>query len=565
MRDSVPNAVKARLDGIFEAFSVVAEGTYVFLCDMKYDYSRWSKSAVDTFGLPSEYMFAAGNIWAEHVHPEDRDSYQKSIEAIFSGEDSGHNMQYRAMKPNGEYEVCTCRGVVIRDENGAAEYFGGAIRNHGVQGHIDTLLGLRNQYGFFEDLESYIVKKRSISICMIGVSKFSEINEIYGYMFGNQVLQRFGRYIFELVGNQGHVYSLDGTKLAIITSALKADEILSKYEEARAHFRDGLEIDGKHVILELNAGMLSLDDYSVDVQTVYACLNYAYGESKLRRQGSLMEFRNKLVDENQKQIEMLHVIRGSITQDCKGFSVFYQPVVDAGSGCPTGAEALIRWRDERYGLVMPNRFIPLLERDPLFPQLGYWILKSALRDTKKFLSSCPGFVINVNLSYTQLEMPDFADMVLTILNETGYPPDHLCLELTERCRLLDIERLRGIVAKLHAQGIRFALDDFGTGFSSIGIIKEIPFDTIKIDQSFVHHIEKDTYEQQLVGHFTSVAVTFGAKVCVEGIESDGMCSVLQKYNVHTFQGYLFGRPMDFDSFLRYLSSVREAPDSVDSR
>ena len=558
MNPSVPNDVKIRLDELFEAFSTIAEGTYVYLCNMKYDYSRWSESAVTSFGLPSEYMFGAGEIWEQHIHPDDRDSYHKSINAIFSGQDGGHDMQYRAQKANGEYVVCTCRGVVIRDEHGVPQYFGGAIRNHGVQGRMDTLIGLRNQYGFFEDLESYIVKQRNVRVCMVGLAKFTEINEVNGYLFGNQVLQRFGRYLFEHIGNRGHVYRLDGTKFAVISATMDAAEVKAEYEAIRSHFRDGIEVNGKHIILDMNAGLLSLDEFSVDVQTVYAGLNFAYGESKIQRQGDMVEFQNALNGESQQRLEMLHTIRSSITQNCKGFSLFYQPVVDAVSERLIGAESLIRWQDEKYGLVMPNQFIPLLERDSLFPQLGRWILKTSLCAAKKLLSICPNFVVNVNLSYTQLEKPDFADMVLALLDETGYPPEHLCLEITERCRLLDLDLLLNIVARLRASGIRFALDDFGTGFSSIGIIKAIPLDTIKIDRSFVVEIEKDGQEQQLVQHFTAVAALFGAKVCVEGIETSGVRDILQHYRVQSFQGNFFGSPMDFETFLRFAQAKVKA-------
>ena len=133
------------LDTLYRAFEVVSEGTYIFLCDMKYDFSRWSKNAVDTYGLPSEFMYGAGDIWENQIHPEDREAYHKGIDEIFSGNVAGHDMQYRARRVTGEYDVCTCRGIVIRDPSGEPDYFVGNIRNHGIQGHIDTLTGLRNQ------------------------------------------------------------------------------------------------------------------------------------------------------------------------------------------------------------------------------------------------------------------------------------------------------------------------------------------------------------------------------------------------------------------------------------
>ena len=549
MNKSVPQEVKTRLDSLFEAFSIIAEGTYVYLCNMKYDYSRWSESAVTTFGLPSEYMFAAGDIWEEHIHPEDRDSYHNSIEAIFSGSDNGHDMQYRARKPDGEYEVCTCRGVVVRDENGEPEYFGGAIRNHGAQGQMDTLVGLRNQYGFFEDLKGHILKNHTVCISMVGLAHFTEINEIYGYLFGNQILQRFGRYLFDGTGNRGHVYRLDGTKFAIITSTMSAKELTADYEKLRTHFRDGFEIDGRHIILDLNAGLFTLDNFSIDVQTVYTCLNFAYSESKLRRQGDMVEFFTDSNGEDKKRLEKLNVIRVSITQNFENFHLYYQPVVEASSERLIGAEALIRWKNEAYGMVPPDHFIPVLERDSLFPQLGRWILRTALIDAKKILPLRPDFVINVNLSYTQLERPDFTDSVIGLLEDTGFPAKNLCLEITERCRLLDLKLLRNVITALRARGVRFALDDFGTGFSSIGIITELPLDTVKIDRSFVIRIEEDDLQRRLVRHFADVAATFGAKVCVEGIETPGMRDILLTYDVYSLQGYYYGKPMPFDSFL----------------
>ena len=549
MHTTIPEEDKRRLDELFEAFSIVAEGTYVYLCNMKYDYSRWSKTAVDTFGLPSEYMKAAGDIWEEHIHPEDRGSYNKSIESIFSGQDQGHDMQYRALTRKGTYEVCTCRGVVIRDQNGEPLYFGGSIRNHGIQGSVDQVTGLRNQYGFFEDLQNYIARQTCLRILMIGIGKFTEVNEVYGYRFGNKLLQRFGRYLMEKVGNRGGVFRLDGTKFAVISQTQTAEQITETYEELRAHFRTGICVEDKRIILEVNGGLMTLDNFSVDDQTAYACLNFAYGESKVRKQGDLVEFYNDLNDENRQRIEKLHVIRVSITQEFRGFTLFYQPVVDAKTEKLKGAEALLRWSSPEYGMVPPDLFIPLLEKDPLFPDLGSWILRTGIEGAKKVMETTPEFVININLSYSQLEKPDFVDMVLRVLKETGFPADHLCLEITERCRLLDMELLKNVVVNLRGHGVQFALDDFGTGFSSMGIVKELNFDTIKIDRSFVMKIEEDEKERELIDHFASVAATFGAHVCVEGIETEGMKNILQGYRVHSFQGYYYSKPLPIEQFL----------------
>ena len=537
------------LDSLFKSFEVVAEGTYVFLCDMKYDFSRWSKSAVDIFGLPSEYMYGAGDIWESWIHPEDRAVYHKGIDDLFSGSASGHDMQYRARRVTGEYDVCTCRGIVIRDLAGEPDYFAGTIRNHGMQGHIDTLTGLRNQYGFFEDLEGCIKRNTGVSVCLFGISRFTEINEIYGYNFGNRVLQIYARRVFEKVGNAGHTYRLDGTKFAVISNTLSIAEMREKYNRFRDYLHDGFEVDDKKLLLDLHCGALRLHHFDIDSQTAYACLNYADEESKLRRQGDMVEFNNDAGENSHERLERLHAIRLSITHGFEGFYLLFQPVVDARTERLIGAEALLRWKNDQYGMVPPDEFIPILETDPLFPELGEWILRESILASKEILKDRPDFVINVNLSYAQMEKPGFTDMVFRILDDQGFPPEHLCLEVTERCRLLDLKLLKDVIDRLRDGGILIALDDFGTGFSAVGLLKEIPFDIIKIDRSFVQAIEEKEIDRQLIRNIVELAAIFGAKVCVEGIETPGMRDILQIYRVGSFQGYYYSKPIPPEELL----------------
>lgn len=539
------------LDTLFRSFEVVAEGTYVYLCDMKYDYSRWSKNAVDAYGLPSEYMYGAGDIWENRIHPEDREAYHKGIDDIFMGNAAGHDMQYRAQRVSGEYDVCTCRGTVIRDPAGEPDYFAGTIRNHGLQGHIDTLTGLRNQYGFFEDLDGCIKRNASINVMLISISKFSEINEMYGYHFGNRVLQYYAREVYDETGNEGHSYRIDGTKFAVISNTLTIAEIRDKYNAFRTRIHDDFMVDGQKILLNLNCGALRVDSFDIDSQTVYSCLNFACEESKTLRKGEMVEFKNVMSEENHHRLEMLHAIRGSITRGYEGFYLLYQPVVDAKTEKLIGAEALLRWKNDRYGLVPPDAFIPVLEKDPLFPELGDWIIRESILAAKQMIKRIPEFVINVNLSYSQLEKPDFVDSVLHILNVTGYPPDHLCLEVTERCRLLDMKMLENVIVGLKSRGIRIALDDFGTGFSSIGIIKDLPVDVIKIDRSFVRNIEENDVDLHVVKNVVDLASIFEAKVCVEGIETAGMRDILRDLYVHSFQGFYYAKPIPLEECLKW--------------
>ena len=548
-----PEVRKRKLDKLFEAFSIVAEGTYVFLCDMRHDVSRWSKNAVATFNLPGEYMIDAGDIWEEHIHPDDVEVYNREIDAIFMGNSGGHDMQYRARKGDGEYVVCTCRGTVLIDENGQPEYFAGSIRNHSMQTNIDMLTGLSNQYGFLDFLRDSLVKQNELEITLLGIGRFNEFNDVYGYSFGNKILQKFARHLYEFVGNTGQVYRMDGTKFVVVSNTYKGEETTRRYEQLRRFCRSRFEVEGKKIVLDLRAGHISLTNFNVDSQTVYACLSYVYSESKLHKQGDIVFFKDELNDDNSHKIEMLHYIRGSITKDFEGFYLLYQPVVDSHTEKLIGAEALVRWKSDKYGTVPPDQFISLLEKDPLFPILGEWILETALKNAQDVMKELPDFTVNVNLSYTQLEKGGFVEMVLATLDKLNFPAEHLCLEITERCRLLDMDLLKNVIVNLRGHGVKIALDDFGTGFSSIGLVKTLPFDTIKIDRSFVQKIEEDDKEKKLVENFVNIAATFGAKVCIEGIETAGMKEILNKYNVESFQGYYYGKPILMDELEKLIN------------
>lgn len=534
---------KNMIDRLYEAMTMIAEGCYVYVCDIKYDYSRWSERAVDYFGLPGKYMVNAGKIWAGHIHEDNKEVYNKQIESIFAGSGSGHDMQYRARRADGEYVVCTCKGTVLRDNDGNPDFFVGSIKNNESVGTVDTLTGLKNLYGFFEDLKGIFWQRKWSTIMLVGITGFSDINDVYGYSFGNRVLQSLGRYLEGVFAGRGNVYRMDGTKYAVLTSEMTLLELERLYKMLRDKHTHDFYVDGKHLSLSLNAGAIVLDNFEITKETAYSCLRYSYYRSKLKKLGELVVFEDTLSDENRQTVEKINVIRNSITQNCSGFYLCYQPIMDAKNETLKGFEALVRWRNEEYGSVPPMQFIPILEQDSLFNELGTWILRTAMIDGLDLLKRYPGIIINVNLSYTQIEKHDFVNEVMSLLKETGFPPENLCLEITERCRLLDTELLKKMFGALRANGIKVALDDFGTGFSSIGVLRELPVDTVKIDREFVKNIENSESDQNTVEFISGLANAFAAEVCVEGVETESMRDFLRHFLVNSFQGYLYSKPV----------------------
>ena len=163
--------------------------------------------------------------------------------------------------------------------------------------------------------------------------------------------------------------------------------------------------------------------------------------------------------------------------------------------------------------------------------------------------------MNVNLSYAQLETSSFVSEVIELLDETGFPPRNLCLELTERCRMLDMSLLKNMFKVFREKGIKVALDDFGTGFSSLGLLREVPVDTVKIDREYVKNVENSSADQSTIRSISGLAESFSTEICVEGVETAEMRDFLRQYrNVSSLQGYYYSKPLPMDEFIqKYLT------------
>ncbi len=541
--------IKVRIDSLYHALSILANGAYTYVTHIESNWTRWSKEAVDYFDLPDEYMQDALTYWMKKIHPEDLPGFKERARNLFEDAGNYHNEQYRIKNKGGKYVVCTCRGVVLCDEQGKPSFFGGIVRNNDALSYFDDVTNTRSLYGFMDDLRSSTWKGEKLQVMMLGIADFSHLNEIYGYTFGNRVLQEFSKMIKVEACEMGEWYRMDGTKFAIVCKDATSEDLKNLYKRIQYNCIHDFFVDGHQVVLSFVAGAINLDKFDVSAETVYSCLRFAYYESKTNHMGELYVLKNSVSEDKRFAIERINVIRNSIVNECEGFFLCYQPIVDADTEMITGAESLLRWKNSEYGIVPPIEFVDVLERDILFPELGKWILRTALTDAKKFLGRYPGFVVNVNLSYTQLEKKDFVEDVLAILKETNYPPQNLCLEITERCRMLDMALLKDIFTALREHGIKIALDDFGTGFSSLGLLRELPVSTVKIDRSFVMNIEKDFSDQNTVRFISELANSFSSSVTAEGVETSEMRNFLLRFKIKSLQGYYYSKPIPVKEFL----------------
>lgn len=539
---------KSGLEGrIFEGFAATSTKRYVYLCNMTTGVSRWSKNAVEYFDLPGEFHKNAGMIWAEKIHPEDRPAFLKSNEEIFSGKTDFHEMEYRVLNREGDYVVVTCRGVVMRGTENEHDLFLATISNHGITENIDSITSLHNVYGFWNQLAKYKGSKTSSVLILMGVNNFSQINGIYGYAFGDKVLKNIAKKLQECLGEHGKLFRMDGIRFSCLLPNHTPAEAENVFNHMKEALRKGIIVNELKFSFVLAGGALAFagDFEETAVQTG---VTYALQKSKYDKGGELVFFDNKMNEDNQKNLKLLEELRKSMDNDYTGFYLNYQPTVSSEDSKLMGAEALLRWRHDDYGEVPPGVFIPWLENDPRFFELGNWILKRAMEQTMPLLEKYPDFMLHVNIAYPQIARVSFKNAVQRILNETGYPAKNLCLELTERCRQLESSYLRKELEYLKVLGISIAIDDFGTGFSSLNLLSEIPVDLLKIDRGFIFDIMTNKANQMIVKAVTTCADDLDIDVCVEGLEDQSMIDFMKAYHTHSYQGYFFSRPIPMENF-----------------
>ncbi len=539
---------------IFKTLSHCADNIYFILTHLATNVTMVSQSAVDYFDLPGMFIPDFGPIWGNLIEENSRQLFYDSISPDPNAIDAfEHDLVYRIKNKDGQYVTVSCKGKLILDKDNTPIYFAATVINHEATETIDPVTGLYNRNNLLDILKRYTHENKPYYLVMIGILNYFEINRMYGYRFGNQVLKEVSEIILKL-GNGALVFRCEGVKTALLFDAERYDlkEIKDIFNNIRDYLLTSLFIKDIHIALEISGGAILANEFSMDHNTIYNSALYVLAAAKDERMAELQVFENDLFNENNRRLEILNAIRMSIADEFHGFYLCYQPIVDADTNKVCGMEALLRWRNKKYGVVPPNDFIPWLERDPIFFELGNWILRTAMHDTKELIKRNPEFVVNVNLAYPQLQRTDFKAALNKILIEEEFPAENLKLELTERCRLRDMNLLRNDMIFFKSTGMQTALDDFGTGYSALSLLTELPVDQVKIDRSFVIDIENDIPKQCLLRAITTCTTELGKKVCVEGVETAKMRDYLKEnFSVSYFQGYLYSKPIVFDEFLSW--------------
>jgi diguanylate cyclase (GGDEF)-like protein len=395
------------------------------------------------------------------------------------------------------------------------------------------------------------------ALLFVDLDKFKPINDTLGHKIGDLLLKETARRLTASTRETDTVARLGGDEfVAILEDLSEQPEDAAAQAEMIAEkilgvIRQPFLLDGHECLLSSSIGITIFGVQPVTTEEVLQQADIAMYQSKSAGGDTARFFAPDLQTAINLRAALEEDLRKAIRQD--QLLLYYQPQVDRER--VIGAEALVRWMHPQHGLLFPDTFISLAEETGLILPLGDWVLMTACRQLAAWAEKeeTADLSIAVNVSIRQLRQPDFAERVLETLELTGADPTRLELELTESMLVENIEETTVKMTKLRQSGIKFSLDDFGTGYSSLNYLRRLPLDRLKIDRAFVRDILVDACGGAIAQAIVSLSRAMGLPVMAEGVESEEQREYLANLGCHTYQGYLFSRPVTVESFEKLLT------------
>jgi diguanylate cyclase (GGDEF)-like protein len=424
-----------------------------------------------------------------------------------------------------------------------------------MAGH-DALTGLPNRMQLTDRLTQAIaLAKRhrdKVALLFIDIDHFKHINDSLGHLVGDQLLQSLAKRLKGCVRHSDTVSRQGGDEFVVLLSEATDEGSASHIAEKLIAAMICPHLVGSHSLhVTLSIGLSIYPDDGTDIETLLRSADTAMYQAKKNGRNNYQRF---TPDMNEREMER-QSIEGALRHGIEHgeFVLHYQPVINLETGAVTGAEALLRLRQDAQKLMPPLRFVTIAEESGLIVPIGRWVLREACRQTKAWQEA--GLEIGqiaVNVSSIEFHNKAFLGGVRRILNDTGLDPHCLELELTESGLMQNTEMTIATLLTLKEMGVRIAIDDFGTGYSSLSYLRHFPVDTLKIDQSFVKDIDADEY---VISAIIAMGRSLKQRVVAEGIESSHQLDFLRRHLCTEGQGYYLNRPVAANDFAALLLSA----------
>ena len=420
----------------------------------------------------------------------------------------------------------------------------------------DPLSGLYNRMSLIEKIEWLISNNdrshQQFAVIFIDLDNFKTINDSRGHNFGDKVLQNVAQSLLKLVRDNDIVSRIGGDEFVLVLPDLPDEtRVVEVLERIKTKLSIPISLENYKYNLTASMGVSIYPRDGKDVHTLLKHSDIAMYKSKDLGKNNYHFFTEELNNVIQEKVKMQNLMIEALQ---KGhFKLFYQPKTDVKTGEIHSCEALIRLIDPIDGLIPPDSFIPLAEENNFIIPLGAWVIQESVRQLKLWQNTpLSNMKISINVSAKQFKDPDFLNIIKSALKDVD--SSLLDIELTESVFVEDFNETYETIQEMKKLGLSLSLDDFGTGYSSLSYLKRIPFDTIKIDKSFIDDLNIND-EKTFVNMIVDVAKTLHFQIVAEGVETQEQLSYLKKVNCDLYQGYLCSKPLPVYQFEALIKSM----------
>jgi diguanylate cyclase (GGDEF)-like protein/PAS domain S-box-containing protein len=539
-----------------------------------------SPQIIDLVGYTAEEWVADRTFFARVLHPDDRARVLAGFAAMHETGDP-FECEYRLLARDGREVWVHDAAVVVRDEHGRPQHAQGYMidiserkRNEAAllesEAQLraqmermeylalhDALTDLPNRQLFRDRTEQALriaVREGSgFAVMLLDLDRFKEVNDTLGHPSGDQLLVEIAARLCHVLRKVDTVARLGGDEFGILAPGVSdphAARVLAtklRRELARPIVLGELELE-----VEASIGIAMFPAHGADVETLIRRADVSMYVSKNTH--CPIVYAEEYDHNSLARLALVTELRRAIEGD--ELVVDYQPQTDVATGTVHKLEALVRWQHPKHGLLAPDQFIPLAEQTGLIRAVTRHVLDAALGQCSAWGADGDDLAVAVNITGRELVDLDFPAEVAELLAKWQVEPRNLELEITERTIMTDPPRARAILAQLKELGIRIAIDDFGSGHASVGYLRQLPLDVLKIDKSFVQNMVEDQEDAALVRMAIDLGHNLGLEVVAEGVETDATVRRLEALGCDTLQGFRLGRPQSA-SFVR--TQLRRRP------
>ena len=453
------------------------------------------------------------------------------------------------LAPPGQVPHKTARGVPLAAVQKLASL---AIENAlldtrlALQAQHDPLTGLPNRLLFQDRVQQAILRgyrnRKKVALLWFDVDRLKQVNDTLGHRIGDELLSEFARRLKASIRESDTAARIGGDQFVVLAADLDSvPDAQGIAEKIMKVLRASAAFSGHPLKISASAGISVYPDHGLGPAVLMRNADLAMYQAKRAGRNGFHVFHPELSESLGRRLEIERELGNAI--EAREFHLEYQPQIGR-DGNLRGLEALLRWNSAKLGVVSPAEFIPVAEEAGLILQIGEWVARAACQEGAKWIRQgldVPG--IAVNASGLQLTDKTFSDMICSTLEESGFPPSKLDLEVTETALVGNLESALQQIEGLRKMGIRFSLDDFGTGYSSLNQLRTLPVDCVKVDRSFVKDLDRITGDSAaLVRAIIGMGHNLRLLIVAEGVETEGQLAILRSLGCDVFQGYYFHRP-----------------------